>query len=128
MQEPRSPRPFPVGLLAGFTLLLLTTGSAIAWWTWHSASTPPTPATAINPQPSVSTATNPQTQAPAAKIGPSTASPSTTSKSATTAPEQSAPGLPRTYWVKNTGSKVALVPDPLATARANLRLRKPKWR
>jgi spore germination protein GerM len=114
MQEPRSRRPFPLGLFAGFGLLLLTTVGTTAWWSWRSASTtsvaPTPPAAESSPAATVPAAVpTAQASAPAAAAPASGNAPGST-----LVPASGQASAPKTYWVKDGSSNVALVPNSLA--------------
>ncbi|MBD2022648.1 hypothetical protein H6F43_20910, partial [Leptolyngbya sp. FACHB-36] len=88
MQQPS--RRIPLGIAAGFSALVLTTGSAVAWWAWTSR--PPVPAT-VQSSPQSSPAPQEQ-QAP-----PIVASPNSVQKpESKTAPAPTERTL-QVYWL-----------------------------
>ncbi len=123
MQEQRPRRSFPLGLIAGFSLMLLTMGGGLAWWSSHGQPAPQAAA------PAPATTAPPDSAAPAAHqpppVQPATTPPappragsaeSGTSQPAAATPGSLATGAPQTYWVKDEGNKIALVPAPVAGA------------
>ncbi len=111
MQEPRSRRPFPLGLLAGFGLLLLTTIGTTAWWSWRSASTNSVaPTTAVSES---SPAAVTPSAIPTPQASPTGATASGNAIGSSTPPETEQTSTPKTYWVKDKSSNVALVPSSL---------------
>lgn len=103
MEDQRSRRQLPLGIMAGLSALVLATGSAVAWWGWQSAHK--TPVAVEHAQNS----SEPQQKAPSIA-----AAPTTTQKLPTnTAPAPQAKPL-QVYWLKASGSTIALSPSPAA--------------
>jgi spore germination protein GerM len=96
-----------LGILAGASVLLLGTGSALGWW-----KLAPQPA-AIAPKPEAPVATAPEsTVSPEPSIAVAPPSAPATEQAPTAAEKQ-----PEVYWLKSSDSKVvALAPQPAAMA------------
>lgn len=109
MQDHHSDRSVPLSLVAGLSAVILATGSAVAWWSWHSASrTVPTPTTE---QP-----TQPESQSPPRPEG-RLASPNP-ARSTTQTPAPQALPIPaektlQVYWLRNAGNQIELVTSPV---------------
>ncbi len=123
MQNRPPRRPLPLSVVAGVSVLALTTGSAIAWWGWTSTQNPPQP----SPSPSIAV-TPPVPSPPSSSAGKSAAG-----ESATPAPSPSAPAAqswepkagtigseksPQIYWLQSSGSQIKLVPSPIEASAA----------
>lgn len=76
----------PVGLVAAIAGVAIATGGGAAWWRWHSAQQSIQPPPVSTTEPSPTPSAIPQVQT--AQI----------------------------YWLKDTGSKQELVPQPITTA------------
>jgi spore germination protein GerM len=110
MQDQSPKRQIPIGIVAGVSVFLLTTGSAVAWWmtkqappdaaqtTQRSEPTAPPPAP-LSPQPLTSPT------APKQKLNP--ADPSSAEKE------------PEVYWVKPSEKAIALAPSPVPAKNPN---------
>lgn len=109
MQDQRSHRHVPLSVVAGFSALMLATGSAVAWWSWTSASrnapvSNPGQPTQQHAQPNNSEGQNtPPIAAPNATTQKPEAKP---------LPAVSEKTL-QVYWLKGSGSKIELVPSPV---------------
>jgi spore germination protein GerM len=104
MQEQRSPRRLPASIVAGLSVLIVTTGSAVAWWSWNSISRK-------NPAPStIEQAQSPQSgqKSPPAASAPGEAQ-KPQPKLAPTAVEKTL----EIYWLKGSGQEIALEPVPV---------------
>lgn len=86
VKQQRSQR-IPVGVVAAIAGVAIATGGGAAWWHWHSAHRSIQPPPVSTTDPSPSSPVTPQA-------------------------EQTA----QIYWLKNTGSKQELVPQPITTA------------
>jgi spore germination protein GerM len=124
MHNPSPRRSLPWGLVAGFALLLLTTGSAVAWWSWQSIANRPQAATEATPSAtgfaasggSVPTPSpNPSSSSSSATKAP-TEAPATTGGMVGSSQLPAASNEPQTYWLKDDGTKTALVPSPVTEA------------
>lgn len=100
MEDQRSRRHLPLGLIAGGSALLLTTGSAVAWWGWQSVSHKPAPE-AIE-----------HAQVPEQKVPPAVTAPITTSKPPVVNTPASQTKTLQVYWVA-AGGAIALSPRPV---------------
>lgn len=96
MQDHPSRR-LPLGLIAGFSVLILATGGGVAWWTWKSA--PSNTAKIENPK---------ATDGKPAAIAPDS-SKTATSPDATTKAEQTL----QVYWLTPTDTSFKLAPQPV---------------
>lgn len=101
MEDQRSRRQLPLGIMAGLSALVLATGSAVAWWGWQSSHKTPD---AIEHNQGSS---GPQ------KAPPVASAPTTTQSFASTAPATQAKTL-QVYWLKASSTAIALSPSPLA--------------
>ena len=106
MHDQQSHRRVPLGVVAGLSVLVVATGSAVAWWGWHSVSRNAPAPSAVQPadpaQPDDGRATSPNAALPGEAQKPQTRSaPLTTEKTL------------RVYWLKGTGNEIALTPAPV---------------
>ena len=99
MQDQQPRRSIPLGVLAGFSALILATGGAVAYWTVKSNSPNP-PANTAQQNP-------PDTKAPVTPVDPSKAQ---TSQS-NTAPVPVEKTL-QIYWLKPSDTSIQLAPAP----------------
>ncbi len=107
MQDNQSQRRFPLGVVAGLSVLILATGSAVALWSWNTISRRPEPLpTAVEHSESV--------QQPTQK------EPKTSTNAATSTNTAKQPAIPATaektlqvYWLKATGNDIALAATPV---------------
>ncbi len=108
MHDQHSHRRVPLGVVAGFSVLVLATGSAVAWWSWHSISrNTPTPSAiqSANPSQNDDGVNNSNGALPGETQKPQTRSaPVTTEKTL------------QVYWLKGTGSEIALEPVPVKSS------------
>lgn len=112
MEQPT--RRIPIGVAAGLSALILTTGGATAWWTWNTVidSKKDTTPTAIQPSPP------PEPVRPSAEVAPPVAPPATapsTSQPVQPSQQQDTMSPAKTtiqvYWLKDTGSNLELAPS-----------------
>lgn len=96
MQDHPSRR-LPLGLIAGFSVLILATGGGVAWWTWKSA--PSNTAKIENPK-----VTEGQPPAIAPDSSKTAASPDAATKSEQTL---------QVYWLTPTDTSFKLAPQPV---------------
>ena len=99
MQEQNSPRRLPLSMVAGLSVLILATGSAVALWSWHSISRKGAEPAAIQPSNTGKDEKNP----PAAPF-PDRAHPPQAIAPATTERTLAV------YWVNGNGKNITLVP------------------
>ncbi|MBD2076456.1 GerMN domain-containing protein [Phormidium sp. FACHB-592] len=105
MEDQRSRRHLPLGIIAGLSALVLATGSAVAWWEFQSASRKaPAPDVIENSQ-----VPSEQQKALPAVVAPNTASKPPVSK---VAPASETKTL-QVYWLKASGSTIAFSPSPV---------------
>ncbi|UBF27700.1 GerMN domain-containing protein [Kovacikia minuta CCNUW1] len=101
MQEQQSPRRLPVAAIAGLSVLIVTTGSAVAWWSWNSARRNSAPVAIEHSQsPQAGQASPPAASPPGEQTQPKLA-PITVEKTL---------GI---YWLKGSGQEVALTAVPV---------------
>ncbi|MGA7938142.1 MAG: GerMN domain-containing protein, partial [Kovacikia sp.] len=102
--EQQSPRRLPISLVAGLSVLIVTTGSAVAWWSWNSISRK-------------NSAPNPigQTQSPQAgqQSPPVASTPAETQKPQPKLAPTTAEKTVKIYWLQGTGQEIALKPVPV---------------
>lgn len=101
MDNQRSRRQIPLGIMAGLSALVLATGSAVAWWSWQSSHKTAAPEAMEHSQGS-----SDQQKAP-----PIASAPTTTQPPANTAPVTQAKAL-QVYWLQASGGAIALSPSP----------------
>lgn len=104
MHDHQSPtRRIPAGILAGVSVLILATGSAIAWWGWHTVSQKSSVSpTTQQPGTSQEVPKSPAASEPTeTKQSPSRSAPATTEKTL------------QVYWLKGAGSDIALKSVPV---------------
>lgn len=101
MEDQRSRRQFPLGIMAGLSALVLATGSAVAWWGWQSSHKTPD---AIEHNQGSSE----QQKAPPVASAPTT----TQQPPANIAPAAQAKTL-QVYWLKASSTTIALSPSPV---------------
>ncbi len=105
MEDQRSRRHLPLGIIAGLSALVLATGSAVAWWEWQAASrNAPAPDVIENSQ-----VPSDQQKAPSAVIAPSTTSKPPVSNAAPAAETKTL----QVYWLKVSGNTIAFSPSPV---------------
>lgn len=114
MQDQRSRRYVPLGVVAGFSVLVLATGSAVAWWSWSSMTRRPSPTVSIEPSPAASQQPNQATP-----LAPAAAPPQTTAP----APQPNPIASPdekvlQVYWLKGTGEDIELAATPVKLSSA----------
>lgn len=102
MQDQPSRRALSAGLIAGFSVLVLATGSAVAWWTWKSQTQTVTGPNKIE-----------NTQQPDASqrspLAPDSSASKTNPPNATTASEKTL----QVYWLTPTATSFELSPQPV---------------
>jgi spore germination protein GerM len=112
MQDQRPHRRIPLGIIAGISVFVLTTGSAVALWTLKKHSPAPPPAPTAKTQPSEPEQTDSQTpRAPESPISSNTQN-SQASSDLPTRTEKS----PEVYWLKPSDKAIALAPSPAKPA------------
>lgn len=102
MEDQRSRRQLPLGIMAGLSALVLATGSAVAWWGWQVSQRTATP----NAMEQTQGSSNQQKAPPAAPA------PTTTQPPANTAPTAQEKKL-QVYWLQLSGSTIDLAPSPV---------------
>jgi len=101
MQDQQPRRSIPVGIIAGFSALVLATGTGVAWWTWKSHSEQPIPKAVEHAQ-------------PADNGNPALPNDLSKSQKAQTAPlPATADKTLQVYWLKVSDSKIQLAPSPV---------------
>ncbi|XGV96276.1 MAG: GerMN domain-containing protein [Leptolyngbya sp. BL-A-14] len=108
MEDQRSRRQLPLGIMAGLSALVLATGSAVAWWGWQSVSHKTTTPSTIEQSQGSS-----ETQ----KAPPIASAPTTTQPPANTTSTSQSKTL-QVYWLQASGSAIALSPNA-ATVKTN---------
>lgn len=104
MHDHQSPtRRIPAGILAGVSVLILATGSAIAWWGWHT----------VSQKNSVSTTTQQPGSAQENPKSPTTSEPTETKESHSRSAPATTEKTLQVYWLKGTGSDIALKSVPV---------------
>lgn len=101
MQDQQPRRSIPVGIIAGFSALVLATGTGVAWWTWKSNSEMAIPKAVEHAQPS-------DNNNPAVSTDPSKSQ-----KAQTTPLPATADKTLQVYWLKASGNKIELAPTPV---------------
>lgn len=105
MEDQRSRRHLPLGIIAGLSALVLATGSAVAWWEFQSASRKaPAPEVIENSQ-----VPSEQQKAPPAVIAPSATSKPPVSNAAPASETRTL----QVYWLKASGNTIAFSPSPV---------------
>jgi len=104
MQEQPSHRHYPLGFIAGGAVLILATGSAVAWWTWNTVRNP---AIVEQTHQQGDRQQSGQNAPPAAPFGDKTQN--AQPKSATANTEKAL----QTFWLKGSGQKLELVATPV---------------
>jgi len=110
MEDHNSPRRPSLGVVIGLVAVMLTAGSAAAWFTWQRLS--PQPPTADFPElelPEEDLATEPLEANP-----PTSDAPASEEAPAATATEQAG----QIYWVQDQAGQIVLVPRAVETAEA----------
>lgn len=102
-REP-STRRFPLGVVAGISVLILATGSAVALWGWHTTSRNASTPTAT--QHSTSPTEEP-------KFPPVTAAPTETGQPQTKPAPAGTEKTLQVYWLKGSGGEIELAPTPV---------------
>ncbi|MBW4520172.1 MAG: GerMN domain-containing protein [Scytolyngbya sp. HA4215-MV1] len=97
MEDRKSTRRVPLGILVGLSGLVLATGSATAWWVWQAA---PTQQSAVPTNPSAQTLHSPAVQPSAPTAGTSQSSASTVTIERTV----------EIYWLKDANRHMTLAP------------------
>jgi spore germination protein GerM len=105
MEDQRSRRHLPLGVIAGLSALVLATGSAVAWWELQSAS---------RKAPAPDVIENAQVPSEQQKAPPAVIAPSTTSKplASNVVPASETKTL-QVYWLKASGNAIAFSPSPV---------------
>jgi spore germination protein GerM len=105
MEDQRSRRHLPFGIIAGLSALVLATGSAAAWWEWQSTS---------RKAPAPDVIEKAQVPPEQQKAPPAVVAPSTTSKPpvSNVAPASETKTL-QVYWLKASGNAIAFSPSPV---------------
>jgi len=106
MEDQRSRRHLPLGIIAGLSALVLATGSAVAWWEFQSALRSKAPASDVIENSQVPSE---QQKAPPAVIAPSTTSKPPVSKIVPAAETKTL----QVYWLKASGNTIAFSPSPV---------------
>lgn len=107
MEDQRSRRHIPLGLVAGFSAMILATGSAVAWWSWQGVRKAQAPAPVEH------------SQVPSEKQDPpAIATPHTAQTHSGARPLTAAEKTLQVYWLKASGSAIALSPSAV-TLSAN---------
>ena len=101
MENQRSRRQLPLGMMAGLSALVLATGSAVAWWSWQSASHKTPDAVEHN-----------QGSSDQQKAPPIAAAPTATQKPPVNAAPAAQANPLQVYWLKSGGA-IALSPSPV---------------
>lgn len=110
MQDQTQVRRIPTGVVAGLSVLILSTGSATAWWVWQSTArraAAPAPSRIEQAQPMPGE----QSGAPQPRVG-----------SQPLNPEATAPITEKSlqlYWLKDTGKQIALVASSVQVKAAD---------
>lgn len=121
MQDQHSRRRVPVGIVTGFSVLIVATGSAVALWSWTSTRNP-----SSAPQPAQQKS-QPSESSQAGQLIP----PGTSPDAAAQKPQPKSVPTPneaalQVYWLKGSGSDIALAAAPVkfsSTARAEAPLK-----
>lgn len=101
MEDQRSRRQLPLGIMAGLSALVLATGSAVAWWGWQSSHKTPAPDAVEHAQ-----RASEQPKAP-----PIASAPTATQKSPVNAAPASQSKPLQVYWLKASSNAIALSPS-----------------
>ncbi|PSB35593.1 GerMN domain-containing protein [Stenomitos frigidus] len=100
MEDQRSRRQIPLGIMAGLSALVLATGSAVGWWSWQASHKTP------------SAVEHSQGSSEQQKVPPIASAPTATQKPPTSAAPASQSKTLQVYWLKASGSAIALSPSP----------------
>ena len=101
MQDQQPRRLLSPAAIAGFSVLLIATGSGVAWWTWKSQSVTTAPNAIERSQPGDQSNFNP------------TDDPSKTAKLPSTNTTTPTDKTLQVYWLKASGNQIELVPTPV---------------
>lgn len=101
MEDQRSRRQLPLGIMAGLSALVLATGSAVAWWGWQSSHKTPDPIERTQGS------SEPQ------KAPPVASAPTTTQKPPANPAPAAQAKTPQVYWLKASGTAIALSPSSI---------------
>jgi spore germination protein GerM len=100
MEDQRSRRQLPLGVMAGLSALVLATGSAVAWWGWQSSHKTP------------DAVEHSQGSSEQPKAPPIASAPTATQKTPTNAAPAAQAKTLQVYWLKTSGAAIALSPSP----------------
>jgi spore germination protein GerM len=103
MHDDQSKRHLSLGVVAGASILVVATGSAIAWWGF-TTTRPSTPPVALQKSQPLQ---NQQPSAPIAASTPVTQKPEAKPTAAAIAK------APQLYWLKTSGTEIALTSSPV---------------
>ncbi|MBF2027298.1 MAG: GerMN domain-containing protein [Oscillatoriales cyanobacterium C42_A2020_001] len=101
MQDQQPRRSIPVGIIAGFSALVLATGTGVAWWTWKSHSETIVPKASEHAQPSDNGNSALSTDPAKSQKAQTAPLPATADKTL------------QVYWLKASDSKIQLAPSPV---------------
>lgn len=113
MHDRPSHHPVSLGLVAGLSVLIVATGSAVAWWTWNSASQRVPTAPKIEPSPlPASPESQPDSRIPA--IAPTAKAEKSEPPAAPIAAEKAL----QVYWLKSADNQIELAASPVKLSSA----------
>ncbi len=101
MEDQRSRRQLPLGIMAGLSALVVATGSAVAWWGWQASHQTPAPDAVEHSQGS-----SDQPKAP-----PVASAPTATQNAPVNAAPASQSNPLQVYWLKTSGKAITLSPS-----------------
>ncbi len=113
MQDQQPRRQIPLGVLAGLSVLMLTTGSAVAWWTWNTQSRNP-----IEPK-NLQQPEHAQPKDEAQSAIPKVARPVEPSKTQPSPAPATVDKTLEVYWLKTSGNAIQLAPSPVKLASSS---------
>jgi spore germination protein GerM len=111
MHDRPSHHPVSLGLVAGLSVLVVATGSAVAWWTWNATVQRVPPAAKVEPSP-LPASPESQPESPDSRI-PAIAPSAKAQKSEPPAAPITAEKTLQVYWLKSADSKIELAATPV---------------